>query len=79
MRPRHLTGTASRKCDELEAKLAELKSSAAHVLSQGPEQVGEKVRVAEKWTFYLPENLQTAFDNPTAVTAEDVAKWVEEI
>ncbi|KAF9654090.1 hypothetical protein BDM02DRAFT_13547 [Thelephora ganbajun] len=51
------------KCDELEAKLAELKSSAAHTLSQGPEQMEEKAAV----------------DNPTPVTTEDVAKWAEEI
>jgi len=41
--PRHLTETATRKCDELEAKLAELKSSAARIYSQGTEQVKEKV------------------------------------
>jgi len=51
------------KCDELEAKLAELKSSAARILSQGPEQ---------------PEEESTA-GNPTTITAEDVAKWAEEI
>lgn len=51
------------KCDELEAKLTELKSSAARVLLQGPKQMEEKVVV----------------DNPTTITAEDVAKWAEEI
>lgn len=39
----HLTETTTRKCDELEAKFAELKSSAARMFSQGAEQVKEKV------------------------------------
>jgi len=51
------------KCDELEAKLAELKSSAARAFSQGPERVEEKA----------------AADNPKTITAEDVARWAEEI
>jgi len=51
------------KCDELEAKLAELKSSAARILSNGVEQVKEKAPL----------------DNPTSITAEDVARWAEEI
>jgi hypothetical protein len=38
-----LTETWARKCDELEAKLAELKSSAARILSQASEQSDEKV------------------------------------
>jgi hypothetical protein len=50
----HLTETATRKCDELEAKLAELKSSAARIFSQGTEQVEEKVSgQCENCTFYL--------------------------
>ena len=40
---RHLTEIASRRCDEIEAKLAELKSSAARIFSQGTEEVKEKV------------------------------------
>ena len=75
----HLTGTATRKCDELEARLAELKSSAARILSEGPEQVDEMVRGTEKRTFYLSEDLQNAIDDLTTVTAEDVAKWAEGI
>jgi len=51
------------QCDELESKLAGLKTSATRILSQGPEQAIEKA----------------AIDNPTTVTAEDVAKWAEEI
>lgn len=42
-RSKDLTGTSTRKCDELEAKLTELKSSAARIFSQGTEQVEEKV------------------------------------
>jgi len=51
------------KCDELEAKLAELKGSAAHISPQGTGLVKEKAAV----------------ENPTSVIAEDVAKWAEEI
>lgn len=48
----------TRKCDELEAKLAELKSSAARAFSQGPERVEEKVgRQREKSRFYLPRHI----------------------
>ena len=43
MRSRRLTGTLTRKCDELEAKLVELKSSATRIFSQGTEQAKEKV------------------------------------
>ena len=54
MRSKCLTEISTRKCDELEAKLAELKSSAAHVFSQGTEQAKEKVSwECENYTFYL--------------------------
>lgn len=56
-RPGHLTATVTRKCDEIETKLAELKSSAARTLSQGSEQVNEKVCGCEKRTFHLSEHL----------------------
>ena len=54
---RHLTETATRKCDELETKLAELKSSAAHAFSQGDEQVKQKVGGQPRELQLLPEHL----------------------
>jgi len=54
MGSRHPPETATRKCDELEAKLAELKSSAGRILSNGVGQVKEKVSGQRgEHTFYL--------------------------
>ena len=42
-RPRYLIQVPTRKCDEIEAKLVELKNSAARIFSKGTEEVKEKV------------------------------------
>jgi hypothetical protein len=57
-RSSNLTKPVTRKCDELEAKLAELKSSAARAFSQGPERVEEMVGwQREKQRFYLLQSI----------------------
>lgn len=55
MRSGYLTQVLSRKCDEIEAKLAELKNSAARIFSQGSEEVKEKVGEHCEGSTFLPE------------------------